>query len=166
MAEEKESGKNSGVDTKTEENNAVQEQEVEEEREEQESGEEDEEEEAGDEEAEESAEKEEETPRGPRFDLVEVILYMCLSVISDILDGFWITRFFFAPVIISWLFLKGVSSVGKNVIAQAVELIPGIDWLPITTVAAILTIWSTNSPESFNKTFGIAGKVLKAKKVE
>ena len=102
---------------------------------------------------------------GPRFDLIEIIFYMGLSIISDILDGRWVTRFVFAPVIIAWLFIKGVNSVGKNVIAQAVELIPGIDWLPITTVAAILTIWSTNSPESFNKTFGIASKAMNSKKI-
>lgn len=164
MAEEKESEKNNDVDKKMEENDTAEE--IEEKRGEQETGEEEEEEETSDEEAEEGVEEEEEAPRGPRFDLVEVIFYMCLSVISDILDGFWVTRFFFAPVIISWLFLKGVNGVGKNVIAQAVELIPGIDWLPITTVAAILTIWSTNNPKSFNKVFGITGKVLKAKKAE
>jgi hypothetical protein len=164
MAEEKEGEKNNDVDKKTEENNAAEE--IEEEREEQETDEEEgEEEETSDEETEEDAE-EKETPQGPRFDLIEVVLYVGLSVISDILDGIWITRFFFAPVILLWLFLKRVNGVGKNVIAQAVELLPVIGWLPITTVAAIFTIWSTNNPESFNKVFGIAGKVLKAKKVE
>ncbi len=102
---------------------------------------------------------------GPRFDLIEIIFYMGISIVSDILDGIWVTRFVFAPIIIAWLFIKGVNSVGKNIIAQAVELIPGIDWLPITTVAAILTIWSTNNPESFNKTFGIAGKAMSSKKL-
>lgn len=163
MAEEKENEKNNDSDELEEENESTQE--VEEQGSDADSEEDEDEEEEEDEENEEGDEAgEEQAPQGPRFDTVDVLFYMGLSILSDILDGLWITRFFFGPVIISWLFLKGVNGVGKNVISQAIELIPVVDWLPITTVAAVVTIWSTNNPESFNKVFGIAGKILKARK--
>lgn len=105
--------------------------------------------------------------QGPRFNFIESYFFVALSVVGDICDGIWVTRFIFAPATIMWLYFKGVDAVGKNVIAQLVELIPGVGWLPISTVAAVLTIWQTNNPESFKRTFGKAGETLeKIQKIE
>ena len=99
--------------------------------------------------------------QGPHFDGVESFLYVSVAIVSDIGDGLWFTRFFFAPATLLWLWLKGVNQViSKNAIAQAVEIIPGVDWLPISTVAAIMTIIAVNHPEKFEQWFGAAGQAL------
>ncbi len=104
---------------------------------------------------------------GPHFNFIESYFFVVLAVLGDVCDGIWVTRFIFAPATLMWLYFKGVNAIGKNVIAQLVELIPGVGWLPISTVAAVLTIWQTNNPESFEKTFGKAGKALeKIQKIE
>ena len=108
-----------------------------------------------------TSEKIESLQQGPRFDFMESFFYVSMAVLSDIFDGLWISRFFFAPATLLWLYMKGLNNViSKNAIAQGVELIPVIGFLPLSTIAAILTIWVTNNPESFNKVFGIAGKIF------
>lgn len=102
--------------------------------------------------------------RTAHFDAVDSFFYISMGVIGDIGDSFWITRVFFGPATIAWLYLKGVDAIGKNVVAQAAELIPMLGWLPISTVAAILTIWQTNNPESFARTFGLAAQAMDATK--
>lgn len=98
-----------------------------------------------------------------RFDGVDIFLYVSMAVIGDLGDSIWVTRVVFAPATVGWLYLKGVDAVGKNVIAQLAEIVPFVGWLPISTVAAVLTIWQTNNPESFKKTFGHAADVMKIK---
>lgn len=98
---------------------------------------------------------------GPHFDAIESVLYVSVAIISDVLDGIWITRFFFGPAILLWLWLKEVKVVGKNAVAQGIELIPIIGWLPMSTVAAVLTIMATNNPAVFEKYLGEAGKMAK-----
>ncbi|MFA6136228.1 MAG: hypothetical protein WC705_02630 [Candidatus Paceibacterota bacterium] len=98
---------------------------------------------------------------GPHFDFVESFFYISMAILSDIFDGLWISRFFFAPATLLWLYMKGLNNViSKNAIAQGVELIPVVGFLPLSTIAAVLTIWITNNPESFNKVFGVAGKIF------
>ena len=98
---------------------------------------------------------------GPHFDHIEIFLYVSMAIIGDLTDPFWFTRFLFGPATIFWLWLKGVHQViSKNAIAQAVELIPGLDVLPISTVAAIMTVIAVNHPEKFQQWFGAAGEVL------
>ncbi len=98
---------------------------------------------------------------GPHFDHIEIFLYVSMAVIGDLTDPFWFTRFLFGPATVLWLWLKGVHQViSKNAIAQAVELIPGLDVLPISTVAAIMTVIAVNHPEKFQQWFGVAGEVL------
>ncbi len=97
---------------------------------------------------------------GPHFDGVDIFFYIALAVLGDIGDSVWIFRFFFGPLTILWLYLKGVrNTISKNAIAQGVELIPILGWLPISTAAAVLTILFTNHPELFEKA-GTIGKIV------
>ena len=108
------------------------------------------------------SEKIKDLQQGPHFDFVDSLFYLSMAILSDLLDGTWIARFFFAPATLMWLYLKGVdAAISKNAIAQGIELIPAVGFLPISTIAAILTIWATNNPESFGKFFGIVGKMMK-----
>jgi len=105
-----------------------------------------------------SAEKEN---SGPRFDEIDVMFYMFLAIVGDVADSVWVPRLFLAPTTILFLYIKGIdSTISKNVIAQAVELVPGVGWLPISTTAALFTVLATNYPEKFEKWFGRAGKVI------
>jgi hypothetical protein len=106
------------------------------------------------------SEAEQEEPH-PRFDEVDIMFYMLLAIAGDIGDGIWVTRFFFAPTTLLFLYFKGVdTAIGKNVIAQFAELVPMFGWLPISTTAAIFTIFATNHPEKFQQWFGKAGEVI------
>jgi len=117
-------------------------------------------------------------PLGPRFGFVESFFLIGVNLIADILEVFFdltgvgvVVSFaidwIIGPSTILWLFLKGVDGVvGRNAIAQAVELVPFIDMLPVRTVAILITILATNYPDKF-KTFARimnVGKKLKGKK--
>jgi len=105
---------------------------------------------------------------GPRFDFIEIIFLVSLCGAADALELLDLTGvgiivgllvdFAAGPATIIYLWLKGSSHIGKNAIAQGVELIPGLDVLPIRTTAIILTIIAVNHPKMFEKA-GVAGKV-------
>lgn len=105
---------------------------------------------------------------GPRFDFIEIIFLVSLCGAADVLElldltgvgiiiGFAVD-FVAGPATVMYLWLKGTSHLGKNAIAQGVELIPVLDVLPIRTTAIILTIIAVNHPKMFEKA-GIAGKI-------
>lgn len=104
------------------------------------------------------------TPKGPHFDIVEAFFFLALSLIKDIFDLTWILGAALSLVLVLWMFLKGVKAVKASSIAMFVDDIPVLGVLPITFVAACLTVWHTNWPDSFYKTFGIFSKILTKKK--
>lgn len=105
-------------------------------------------------------EGEQEEPR-PRFDEIDIMFYMLLAILGDIGDSVWVTRLFFAPATFLFLYFKGVDSmISKNAIAQFIEMVPVLGWLPISTTAAIITIFATNHPEQFQQWFGKAGEII------
>ncbi|MBP6855711.1 MAG: hypothetical protein KBC26_01930 [Candidatus Pacebacteria bacterium] len=117
-----------------------------------------------DEEEENSLDSDKPRQNSARFDGVDIFLYVSMAVIGDLGDSIWVTRVVFGPATVAWLYLKGVdAAIGKNIVAQLTEMVPFVGWLPISTVAAVLTIWQTNNPESFKKTFGHAADVMKIK---
>jgi hypothetical protein len=112
------------------------------------------------EENEEELEEAEQENTGPRFDSVDIFFYMSLAIMGDVFDGIWVTRIFFAPTTLLFLYLKGVDQmISRNVISQGIELVPMIGWLPISTTMALYTIIMTNHPELFEK-LGVAGEAL------
>ena len=109
----------------------------------------------------ESEENQEEESSGPHFDAVDTFFYVSLAVMGDIFDGIWVTRIFFAPMTVLFLYLKGVDQmISKNMMSQGIELIPVVGWLPISTTMAIYTVVITNHPELLDK-LGVAGDALK-----
>lgn len=103
---------------------------------------------------------EQEKPSGPHFDTIDTIFYLFIAILGDVFDGIWVTRILFAPITILFLYLKGVDQmISKNMISQAVELIPVVGWLPISTTMAIFTIVLTNHPELLDK-LGTTGQAL------
>lgn len=106
--------------------------------------------------------EEEEKPErpSPYFDTVDVMFYVSVALISEL----GVTSFICAPTIWLFLFFKGVHPVAmkRNVFAQGIKNIPLIGWLiPISVASAILTIISTNHPETLDKLGGV-GKLFKA----
>lgn len=98
--------------------------------------------------------------QGPHFSGVEAFLYISVAILGDLGDSVWIFRFFFGPATILWLWLKGVrTALVKNALAQVVEMIPAVGWLPISTVTAILTVLLTNHPE-YTDRLGILAKLV------
>ena len=109
----------------------------------------------------EGEENQEEKPSGPHFDTIDTFFYVSLAVMGDIFDGIWVTRIFFAPMTVLFLYLKGVDQmISKNMMSQGIELIPVVGWLPISTTMAIYTVVITNHPELLDK-LGVAGDALK-----
>ncbi len=97
----------------------------------------------------------------PYFDTVDVMFYMSLAVVGDVFDGIWVTRIFFAPTTLLFLYFKGADQmISRNAVSQFIELIPMLGWLPISTTMAVYTIVMTNHPEYLEK-LGTAGEVLK-----
>lgn len=134
-------------------------------------GEEDEEDNEGkdtDEEEKNSLDSDKSRQSGAHFDGVDIFLYVSMAVIGDLGDSIWVTRVVFGPATVAWLYLKGVdAAIGKNIVAQLTEMVPFVGWLPISTVAAVLTIWQTNDPESFKRALGLAADVIEiTKKLE
>jgi hypothetical protein len=105
---------------------------------------------------------------GPRFDFIEIIFLISLCGAADALELLDLTGvgivigllvdFGVGPATVMYLWLKGTSHLGKNAIAQGIELIPVLDVLPIRTTAIILTILAVNHPKMFEKA-GVAGKI-------
>lgn len=117
---------------------------------------------AGEEELEEDLDEgeEQEKKSGPHFDTVDTFFYVSIAVLGDIFDGIWITRVFFAPLTLLFLYMKGVDQmISKNMLSQGIELVPVVGWLPISTTMAIFTIVLTNHPEILDK-IGPAGEAL------
>lgn len=131
---------------------------------------------AGDEEEQDEEEDEEikeEEEEGPRFNFIESGFLVISNLVGDILELFdlsgvgvivgLLVDFVNGPMTVIYLWLKGVDkAVGKNALAQAAELIPLIDLLPIRTTAIILTIIATNHPEWIEKISGhseLIGKI-------
>ncbi len=101
-----------------------------------------------------------EGPRGPHFDTIDTFFYMSIAVLGDVFDGIWVTRIFFAPVTLLFLYVKGVDQmISKNMLSQGIEMIPVLGWLPISTTMAVFTIVMTNHPEFMEK-LGPAGEAL------
>ena len=105
-----------------------------------------------------------------RFGFVEGFFLITLCAVGDAFELFDLTGigvivgllvdFLVGPLITIYLFLKGTPRVvSRNAIAQAVEIIPYIDLLPIRTVVIILTIMGTNNPEKWGKYIGLANAV-------
>ncbi|MFA7201769.1 MAG: hypothetical protein WC099_02145 [Candidatus Paceibacterota bacterium] len=104
--------------------------------------------------------EEQEKKSGPHFDTVDTFFYVSIAVLGDIFDGIWITRVFFAPLTLLFLYMKGVDQmISKNMLSQGIELVPVVGWLPISTTMAIFTIVLTNHPEILDK-IGPAGEAL------
>lgn len=156
MAEETQDKKEEKKETeqKKEEENQ-QNQEDQEESEDEETDEEENDEEGEDE----SAEQPE--PPGPHFDAIEAFFYIAIcGVLADIFDLTWVAQFLFTPMAFMWRYFKGVKNVGASTWILMIKLIPILGMiLPAATVAAIMTVWETNNPESFRKTFGLAAKI-------
>lgn len=103
------------------------------------------------------------------IDIIEGFFLISINVLGDLLELFDLTGFgvivgmavdfLVGPIVILWLWMRGIPLVERNAIAQAVELIPGLDILPIRTVAIILTIITVNHPEWMQK-LGLGGKVV------
>lgn len=122
---------------------------------------------------EEDEEIKEEEEEGPRFNFIESGFLVISNLVGDILELFdlsgvgvivgLLVDFVNGPMTVIYLWLKGVDkAVGKNALAQAAELIPLIDLLPIRTTAIILTIIATNHPEWIEKISGhseLIGKI-------
>lgn len=105
-----------------------------------------------------------------RFGFVEGFFLITLCAVGDAFELFDLTGigviiglvvdFLVGPLITLYLFLKGTPRVvSRNAIAQAVEIIPYLDLLPIRTVVIILTIMGTNNPEKWGKYIGLANAV-------
>jgi hypothetical protein len=112
------------------------------------------------EEGEEDEEIDESLETGPRFNVAESFFLISFNLLGDILELFDLTGvgavvglivdFVNGPFTVGYLFVKGVKkAVGKNAIAQAAELVPFLDLLPIRTVVITLTIMKTNHPEKY-----------------
>ena len=109
-------------------------------------------------------------PETIHFDFIEGFFLISINLIADgikllELTGIgiilaFLVDFIIGPITILWLWFKGVPMVGRNAVAQGVELVPGLDLLPIRTTAVVLTIMATNKPQTFDKV-GFAGKVAK-----
>jgi len=105
---------------------------------------------------------------GLRFDFIEIIFLVSLCGAADAFELLDLTGvgiivgllvdFAAGPATVMYLWLKGTPHLGKNAIAQGVELIPVLDVLPIRTTAIILTIIAVNHPRMFEKA-GVAGKI-------
>ena len=109
-------------------------------------------------------------PKAPHFDFIEGFFLISINLIVDGIEWTELTGigiilaflvdFIIGPITILWLWFKGVPMIGRNAVAQGVELIPGLDLLPIRTTAVVLTIIATNKPKTFDKA-GFVGKVAK-----
>jgi len=106
---------------------------------------------------------------GLRFGGIEIFFLIVLNLVGDLLDWLEFVRIIIAGVTLLWFWFKGVHSViGRNAIAQAIEFIPVINWLPIGTAFVIITVISVNNPELFDKMGfigSVAKKIMKASKV-
>ena len=146
------------------ENNSQQEDDSREPQEEQEETEEAEEEE-GEGGGEESTQPEK---AGPHFDFVDSFALISINLIADLVDLLsltvigtvvaWAVGGFASGLTLFWLYLKGVKGIGRQAIAQVVDLVPFLDALPIRTTAIVFTIILTNHPELMER-FGFLGTV-------
>ena len=122
-----------------------------------------------------SEEPEEDWLNRPRFDIIESFFLIAFNALGDIAELLDITGvgvvvglavdFINGPLTVMYLWIKGVPrTVGKNALAQTVELFPFIDILPIRTVAIVYTILITNHPERFRKLQSALSFAKKVKK--
>ena len=112
----------------------------------------------------------------PHIGFIEGFFLISFNAIGDLLELFDLTGvgmviglivdFVNGPITVGWLWFRGIPMVSRNAIAQGIELVPGLDILPIRTTAIILTIITINHPEWMKK-LGLAGEItqdiLKAK---
>ncbi len=95
-----------------------------------------------------------------RFNIVEVIAWLSLAVLFDILDYFFdlpIADFTYTPASQVYFLLKGLPRKTQfmGLAGNAIEMIPAIDLLPIRTIDMALIFWAHWNPKSF------FGKILK-----
>lgn len=105
-----------------------------------------------------------------KFGFLEGFFLITINAVGDIFELFDLTGigviiglvvdFIVGPLITLYLYLKGTPRVvSRNALAQAAEIVPYIDLLPMRTVVMILTILGTNNPERWGKYIGLANAV-------
>lgn len=85
----------------------------------------------------------------PKFGGAEIVFGTIFYLILDILD--WFEAGIPGTDVVSWLsqfyyINKGVPGT-RMVVANIIELIPGIDYLPIRTVVFLLVVWTDRHPK-------------------
>jgi len=107
-----------------------------------------------------------------QFNFIEQVLFLSINILGDLIELFDLTGvgavfgslvdFICGPLTLVYFWFKGAPNIiGKNAIAQAVELIPFIDLLPIRTVVTFLNM----NPKYTKKFEDFIGKVTNNKEL-
>lgn len=111
---------------------------------------------------------EEEQKKEPKISLVEALvvgpLFFAIPDLIELiliffgLDDFWITDIYSLFTAQTYLYLKGIKPT-YSLVANCLELIPYIGWLPMRTVGFAITFYIDHHPEKFGKAMRVAQKL-------